>query len=299
MTDNRQDGDSSLGFLPTLILLLVFGAILWVILGNLRQTVVITTPEPTLAPTVVAVVPTATPEAVAVAYTADQIDNGRDTFLTSCAACHGQNAQGIQGLGKNLIVSEFTTGLTDEELVQFIIEGRTPDHPLNTTGMPMPARGGNPALTDAAILDIVAYLRSSAAEQDLGVVGGGVVPQPDPEVPVVLEPFTLPGPVAAAASYSARAVAPYRTVYTVQESYNLSCAGCHGYNGEGVEGFTASLPESDLWGDGAALLTFLSADTPPGNPEAGFPHPTQGNLYPQMTDAELLELIGYLYTLNP
>ncbi|MDX2140916.1 MAG: c-type cytochrome [Chloroflexota bacterium] len=299
MTENRQNGDSSPGFVPILILLVVFGVALWFMLGNLRQTVVITTPEPTLAPTAVAVVPTATPAAVTVAYLPEAIDNGRNTFLTSCAACHGQNAQGIQGLGKNLIVSDFVTGLTDEELVQFVIEGRTPDHPLNTTGMPMPARGGNPALTDEAIMDIVAYLRSSAAEQDLGVVGGGVAPQPAPEVPVVLEPFTLPGPVAAAASYSARAVAPYRPVYTVQETYNLSCAGCHGYNGEGVEDYTASLFESDLWGDGAALLAFLSADTPPGNPEAGFPHPTQGNLYPQMTDPELLELIGYLYTLNP
>jgi disulfide bond formation protein DsbB len=32
--------------------------------------------------------------------------------------------------------------------------------PLNTTGIAMPPKGGNPALTDGQIVDIVAYLRS-------------------------------------------------------------------------------------------------------------------------------------------
>jgi disulfide bond formation protein DsbB len=298
MSQHRQvEADKSLGFLPTIILLLTFGIILWVMLGSLRQTVVITTPEPTVEPTVVAIVPTAAPTAVAVAYTAEQVEHGRDVFITTCAACHGQNAQGIQGLGKNLIVSDFVSGLTDEELLQFLIVGRQPGDPLNTTGLPMPARGGNPMTTDEQLMDVVAYLRSSAAEQDLGVVGGGVAPQLAPEVPVVLEPFTLPGPVAAAAAYTARAESSYRPFYTVEEIYNLSCAGCHGSDGTGIAGFTTSLFASELWGDGAALTTFLDG-APPVNPQTGFPHPHQGNLYPTLTDADLVALIGYLYTLN-
>jgi disulfide bond formation protein DsbB len=36
--------------------------------------------------------------------------------------------------------------------------------PLNTTGIDMPGKGGNPALTDDNILAIIAYLRTLAAE---------------------------------------------------------------------------------------------------------------------------------------
>ncbi len=309
MSDQRQEQETLAGgMLPTLILLVTFGVILWVLLGIPRQNANDRAAEAAAQATEIAAQPTAAPTlepttapteatAVAVAYSPQQIDSGRNTFLTTCAACHGQNGQGIQGLGKNLVVSEFVTGLTDEELVQFIIVGRMPGDPLNTTGMLMPARGGNPSLTDEAILDIVAYLRSARAEQDLSVVGGGVQPQP-PRGDVVEEPFVMPGPVAAAAAYSARADAGYRAVYTVEETYNLSCAGCHGMDGSGVAGLGTNLSESALWGNGTALFEFLSADAPPVNPLDAYPHPVQGNLYPAMTDSELLELIGYLYTLQ-
>ena len=50
---------------------------------------------------------------------------------------------------------------TDEELVQYINEGRTPDDPLNTTGVGMPAKGGNPSLSDEEIQAVLTYLRSS------------------------------------------------------------------------------------------------------------------------------------------
>jgi disulfide bond formation protein DsbB len=56
--------------------------------------------------------------------------------------------------------SEFIAGQTDEELVAFVKTGRPASHPLNTTGIDMPPRGGNPALTDADIYDIVAYIHS-------------------------------------------------------------------------------------------------------------------------------------------
>jgi disulfide bond formation protein DsbB len=311
MSDNPQErNDLAGGMLPTLILLVTFGIILWVLLSAPRQSAADRAAEaaaqattiasqPTAVPTELPTLePTAAPQAVAAAYSPQQIDNGRNTFLTTCAACHGQNAQGIQGLGKNLVVSDFVTGLTDQELHEFIIVGRQPGDPLNTTGMLMPPRGGSPALSDEAIMDIVAYLRSARAEQDLAVVGGGVQPQPPQVEAIVEEPFVMPGPVAAASSYAAAAVAPYRPVYTVAETYNLSCAGCHGADGRGVAGLGSNIIESDLWGDGTALFNFLSADNPPISPVEAYPHPVQGNLYPQMTDAELLELIGYLYTLQ-
>ncbi len=77
-----------------------------------------------------------------------------------CAACHGADATGIDGLGKDLTNSTFVDGLTDVELVEFIIEGRPADHELNTTGVDMLPRGGNSSFSDQDLFDIVAYMRT-------------------------------------------------------------------------------------------------------------------------------------------
>ena len=56
--------------------------------------------------------------------------------------------------------SEFIAGLSDEELVAFIKIGRTTSDPLNTTGVDMPPKGGNPALNEDDLYDIVAFMRT-------------------------------------------------------------------------------------------------------------------------------------------
>ena len=56
--------------------------------------------------------------------------------------------------------SEFIAELSDEELLAFVKTGRPIGDPLNTTGIDMPAKGGNPALADDQILDIIAYMRT-------------------------------------------------------------------------------------------------------------------------------------------
>lgn len=85
---------------------------------------------------------------------------GKDYYMQSCTACHGPDAKGIQGLGKDLNNNEFIKTRSDEELLKYVLEGRMPDHPLNTTGVAMPPKGGNPALTEAQIVDIIAYMRT-------------------------------------------------------------------------------------------------------------------------------------------
>ncbi len=85
---------------------------------------------------------------------------GKTFYMQSCSACHGQDGLGIKGIGKDLVHSEFMKQKTDEELLHYVIVGRPVNDPLNTTGIPMPPRGGNPALTDEQILDIIAYLRT-------------------------------------------------------------------------------------------------------------------------------------------
>ena len=113
-------------------------------------------PEPTATPAPAE--PTATP----VPQVVGDAEAGKEVFMSICIACHGPDAKGLPGLGKSLHPSdsEFIRGKTDDELVKFIMVGRTPDDPLNTTGVGMPAKGGNPAITEQQLYDVVAFIRS-------------------------------------------------------------------------------------------------------------------------------------------
>lgn len=126
------------------------------------------TPAPTATPTAVPV--TSTPQTVANAgasggsvasgnYDPALVSQGQ-TLFALCAACHGPDALGLPNLGKNLVESEFVHSLTDEELMNFVKAGRPMWDALNTTGVDMPPKGGNPALKDEEILAIIAYIRS-------------------------------------------------------------------------------------------------------------------------------------------
>ena len=112
----------------------------------------------TLEPTVVPVVEV-TPAEADTALDPEAVARGEISFVL-CSACHGMDARGVAGLGKDLVASEFVSGLTDEELLAFIKVGRPVWDPANTTGVDMPPRGGNPALMDEQIMDIIAYIRS-------------------------------------------------------------------------------------------------------------------------------------------
>ena len=74
--------------------------------------------------------------------------------------CHGAGGQGSPRLGKSLVDNAFSQNLSDAELVEFLRQGRSAGDPLNELGVDMPPKGGNPALTDADLASIVAYLRS-------------------------------------------------------------------------------------------------------------------------------------------
>jgi disulfide bond formation protein DsbB len=86
--------------------------------------------------------------------------NGATLFAGTCSSRHGPDATGIAGLGKDLTTSAWVAEQTDAQLIAFINTGRPSSDPLNTTGVDMPPKGGNPALTDDDLADIVAYLRS-------------------------------------------------------------------------------------------------------------------------------------------
>jgi mono/diheme cytochrome c family protein len=72
-----------------------------------------------------------------------------------CLTCHGSKGEGTPGLSRDMTQSELIADKTDQELVGFIKLGGAPGEPLV-----MLPKGGNPALTDANLYDVVAYLRT-------------------------------------------------------------------------------------------------------------------------------------------
>lgn len=87
-------------------------------------------------------------------------EQGKEKFLGTCAQCHGADAKGLPGLGKDLTTSAFVRRQTDAQLLEFIKRGRPATDPENTTGVDMPPRGGNPSLTDQDLINIIAFIRT-------------------------------------------------------------------------------------------------------------------------------------------
>jgi len=85
---------------------------------------------------------------------------GRELFISSCSACHGPNGEGMEGIGKPFTTSEFVKNSTDKEIMMLIKMGRPVWDAANTTGVDMPPKGGNPAISDDELNDIITYIRS-------------------------------------------------------------------------------------------------------------------------------------------
>jgi mono/diheme cytochrome c family protein len=86
--------------------------------------------------------------------------HGQQLFTTTCATCHGVDGTGVKGLGKNLTTSEFVHKSSADQLVAMVMKGRDQKDPLNSTGIAMPPKGGNPALSDKDIQDVVAFVKT-------------------------------------------------------------------------------------------------------------------------------------------
>ncbi len=128
-------------------------------------------PKETAAPAVVSasvassasVAPVAVVAAPAVKVVAASAGNavvGQQLWDATCRACHGAGGEGITGQGKDIRTSTFILERNDEQLLKFIKSGRMPFDKLNTTGIQMPPKGGNPLLKDADLQNIVAYIRT-------------------------------------------------------------------------------------------------------------------------------------------
>jgi cytochrome c2 len=87
-------------------------------------------------------------------------------YGTYCTACHGPDAQGLEGVGPNLLISENVQNWSDAELHTFIVNGRAA---IIQTMYPAivlrcQPRVGFPNLRDDQIDNIIAFLRVRADE---------------------------------------------------------------------------------------------------------------------------------------
>lgn len=96
---------------------------------------------------------------------------GAKLYANACAACHGDGGQGLENIGPALAATEFLGGRSDQQMIEFLQVGRSPGDADSKMGRAMPARGGNPALTDQDLADIVAHLRTLLATEGAVEVG--------------------------------------------------------------------------------------------------------------------------------
>lgn len=96
-----------------------------------------------------------------------QVDNnalarakGKAIFKKTCVACHGENGEGIENLGKDWTKSEFIANSSDDELVEFLKVGRSLEDPMSDGKAIMPPMGGDPTLNDDDLLNVVKYMRT-------------------------------------------------------------------------------------------------------------------------------------------
>lgn len=248
---------------------------------------------------------------------------GQQLYTMACIACHGAEGQGVPGLGKGLRTSRFTRGLSDAQLVAFINEGRPADHPLNTTRVPMPPRGGRADFNDHNVADVVVYLRGLADPRrvpagplpDVEVIVGDPAPADEAPLAVATVDKTAapaavnPVPATPSVAVSAPAAAPAavatgaldpQAITRGKRAY-MSCIACHGRDAVGVKNMGKPLvanPFVTTQSDDA-LLDFIKKGRLPGDPgnttKIAMP-PKGGN--PALKDDQIRDIIVYLRSLQ-
>lgn len=227
---------------------------------------------------------------------AASVARGRDAFANTCTACHNEDGKGRPGLGRDLTNSAFVQAATDERVAKMISDGRAADDPMNITRVTMPPRGGNAALTDGEIADIVQFVR--ALQQPERVLRS---------VSLVARPAApSEAELAAAASAALDAaggdaeLAEY--IASGTKLYSSSCIACHGAGGAGIKGNGKALVNNEFIQslDDDGLLAFIKKGRDPSDPRntTGVGMPAKGG-NPALSEDDLLDIICYLRTLQP
>ncbi len=200
---------------------------------------------------------------------------GETVYQNTCKVCHGPDANGVVGLGKPLRNSAYIQDSDDNELFRNVAEGRLPDHPLNTSGLMMPARGSQ-NITDAQINDVMTYMRSIQ----------------DPSQPTAdITPWIKAKPEAVEIVIDS----------VGRDLFISSCSACHGPNGEGMDGLGKSFTTSEFvqTSTDKELMTMIKTGRPIWDAanSTGVDMPPKGG-NPAISDDELNEIISYMRSIS-
>ncbi|MBL8880543.1 MAG: c-type cytochrome [Phycisphaerales bacterium] len=219
-------------------------------------------------------------------------EHGRDIFRTICAACHGPSGYGVQGLGRDLVHSDFVADLDDAALVAFLEQGRPADHPLNQTKVTMPPKGGNPALTAEDLKSVASFVR--------GMQDPRRMPELAPWAPKPVQVTQADKDAALAAAGGDAELAGY--IASGNKIFHSVCVACHGQGGVGISGNGKPLVNNPFVQslDDDGLLAFVKQGRAPSDPKntTGIQMPPKGG-NPAMSDDDILDVISYVRTLQP
>jgi cytochrome c5 len=89
--------------------------------------------------------------------TAREALSGKEIYSQTCIACHGATGTGGMPGVPDFTAADGPLSKTDDILIQHIVEGfKSPGSP-----MAMPAKGGNPNLSETDVREVLGYLRES------------------------------------------------------------------------------------------------------------------------------------------
>ncbi len=90
---------------------------------------------------------------------------GEEIYRNVCISCHGQDATGLPGLGRNLLTSKYLWETPIEEVARKLVhEGIPIDDPLNTGKQSTMPPMSSYNLTEADIVHVKAYLAQLRAQ---------------------------------------------------------------------------------------------------------------------------------------
>ncbi len=190
----------------------------------------------TMATPLSSAAPAATADAAPAASSGDL---GKDTYDGACFACHAQGIAGAPKIG-DAVAWEPRLAQGRDTLISHALNGYT-----GTSGV-MPARGGNPTLSDDAIKAAVDYL-IAAAKGEAAPAAAPAVAAPVTEAPPAAAPAAAVEPAAVEPAAPAAAVAVAETAPPAasgkgKETYDAVCFVCH----------TAGVAGAPKFGDPAA-----------------------------------------------
>lgn len=195
---------------------------------------------------------------------------GEEVYKSACASCHTTGALNAPKLGDNAawakLIPEGHAGLTKQAIAGV---------------RQMPARGGNPALTDLEMSRAVAYLANSAGAKF--------------KEPPVAAPAAPAAPAAAAAAMTVAAVAPAVAAPAAaavdgEAVYKQACSACHAVGAAGApkSGDKAAWAPRIKKGEEALVASALKG--------IGIMPPKGGNA--SLTEAQIRAAVAYQIKTN-